>query len=46
MTVSVVPVTPDRWDDLVSLFGPNGAYSNCWCAYFRVRAKDFTASTS
>ncbi|HZY29002.1 MAG TPA: GNAT family N-acetyltransferase [Jiangellaceae bacterium] len=46
MTVSVVPVTPDRWDDLVSLFGPNGAYGNCWCAYFRVRAKDFTASTS
>jgi len=46
MTVSVAPVTPDRWDDLVSLFGPTGAYSHCWCAYFRVRAKDYSASVS
>ncbi|MBD0292976.1 MAG: GNAT family N-acetyltransferase [Jiangellaceae bacterium] len=41
MTVAVQPVTPDRWDDLVAFFGPNGAYSNCWCAWFRVRAKDY-----
>ena len=41
MTVSVVPVTADRWRDLSAFFGPNGAYSNCWCAWFRVRAKDF-----
>jgi hypothetical protein len=41
MTVSVVPVTPDRWDELAAFFGPNGAYSNCWCAWFRVRAKDY-----
>ena len=41
MTVSVVPVTADRWPDLSAFFGPNGAYSNCWCAWFRVRAKDF-----
>jgi ribosomal protein S18 acetylase RimI-like enzyme len=43
MTVAVVPVTPDRWADLAAFFGPNGAYSNCWCAWFRVRAKDFDA---
>lgn len=41
MAVAVVPVTPDRWDDLAAFFGPNGAYGNCWCAWFRVRAKDF-----
>jgi GNAT superfamily N-acetyltransferase len=41
MAVSVVPVTPDRWDELAAFFGPHGAYSNCWCAWFRVRAKDF-----
>lgn len=46
MAVTVVPVTPDRWDDLVDFFGPNGAYSNCWCAFFRVRAKDYGASLS
>jgi GNAT superfamily N-acetyltransferase len=41
MAVSVVPVTPDRWPDLRAFFAPNGAYSNCWCAWFRVRAKDY-----
>ena len=41
MALSVLPLTPDRWDELVSFFGPNGAYSNCWCAWYRVRAKDF-----
>lgn len=46
MAISVVPVTADRWDDLARFFGPTGAYGHCWCAYFRVRAKDFAASTS
>ncbi|HET6918010.1 MAG TPA: GNAT family N-acetyltransferase [Jiangellaceae bacterium] len=41
MTVSVVPMTPDRWEELAEFFGPNGANSNCWCAWFRVRAKHF-----
>jgi GNAT superfamily N-acetyltransferase len=30
------PLTPDRWDDLVSLFGPNGASGGCWCMSFRL----------
>jgi GNAT superfamily N-acetyltransferase len=33
--LAVLPDTPDRWDDLARLFGPNGAYSNCWCTFFR-----------
>jgi GNAT superfamily N-acetyltransferase len=37
----VVPVTPDRWDDLVALFGPNGAYSNCWCTWWMWRAAEW-----
>ncbi|MFC3998167.1 GNAT family N-acetyltransferase [Nocardiopsis sediminis] len=44
--VSIEPATPDRWDDLERLFGRTGAYGHCWCAYFRRRAKDFTASVS
>ena len=36
-------VTPDRWDDLERLFGANGAYSGCWCMYFRQSAKEFAA---
>jgi GNAT superfamily N-acetyltransferase len=39
------PVTPDRWRDLERLFGPQGAYSNCWCMYWRARRRDFRALT-
>lgn len=41
--VRLEPVTPDRWDDLLGLFGPNGAYSNCWCTFFRQTGRDFSA---
>ncbi|HEY7599792.1 MAG TPA: GNAT family N-acetyltransferase [Candidatus Limnocylindrales bacterium] len=29
-------VTPDRWPDMVALFGERGASSGCWCMWFRV----------
>jgi GNAT superfamily N-acetyltransferase len=41
MAIEVHPVTPDRWDDLARLFGPSGAYSGCWCMWWRESAKDF-----
>jgi len=31
------PVTPDRWSDLETLFGKNGACAGCWCMWFRTR---------
>ena len=34
-------MTADRWDDLVSLFGENGAYANCWCMWWRTTAATF-----
>lgn len=34
-------MAPDRWSDLETLFGPNGAYGGCWCMFFRLRRKDF-----
>lgn len=37
------PLTPARWEDLERLFGPNGAYSNCWCAFQRVTSRQFDA---
>jgi len=37
----IVPVTPDRWGDLRTLFGPNGAYSNCWCTWWIWRSADW-----
>lgn len=39
--VVVRPVTPDRWDDLVELFGPRGACAGCWCMFFRQRRSEF-----
>ncbi|HXF36329.1 MAG TPA: GNAT family N-acetyltransferase, partial [Actinomycetota bacterium] len=34
--IAVHPVTPERWDDLVRLFGERGAYGGCWCMFFRL----------
>lgn len=41
--VEVRPVTADLWPELERFFGPRGAYANCWCAFFRVRSKEFEA---
>jgi hypothetical protein len=30
------PVTPERWPDLETLFGPRGATGGCWCMYWRL----------
>src|SRR5919198_5921258 len=37
------PVTPERWGDLADLFGERGAYDGCWCMFWRVSAKDYSA---
>jgi len=41
MLATIHPLTPDRWTGLETLFGPRGAYSNCWCAFWRIRRADF-----
>jgi GNAT superfamily N-acetyltransferase len=39
--VEVHRLTPDRWDDLVELFGPErGANAGCWCMWFRQTGKE------
>src|SRR5579859_718697 len=40
--VNIEPLTAERWDDLATLFGPNGANSGCWCMWWRVPAKEWT----
>ncbi|MEJ3743684.1 GNAT family N-acetyltransferase [Actinomycetes bacterium KLBMP 9797] len=40
--VEVRPVDADRWADLEELFGPSGAYSGCWCMWFRVPSGEFS----
>ena len=36
MTITVHPLTPDRWLDLEAVFGPSGASSGCWCMWWRI----------
>ncbi len=43
--IEVLPVTPERWDDLEALFGPNGAFSNCWCTYWTWRSSEWERRT-
>src|SRR6267143_439400 len=40
MREEIHPVTPERWRDLERLFGPRGAYGNCWCMFRRLRRRD------
>jgi GNAT superfamily N-acetyltransferase len=35
------PVTPERWGDLETLFGERGAYSGCWCMWWRLPRAQF-----
>jgi GNAT superfamily N-acetyltransferase len=35
------PVTPERWDELETLFGPRGAVGGCWCMWFRQKRSEF-----
>jgi GNAT superfamily N-acetyltransferase len=37
----IQPLTPDRWDDLETLFGPRGADGGCWCMFWRVTRAEF-----
>jgi len=39
--IVIRPLTPERWEDFVELFGPNGASQGCWCMFWRIRSKDY-----
>jgi GNAT superfamily N-acetyltransferase len=38
--LEIHPVTADRWEELASFFGPSGAFSHCWCTWWRQTAAD------
>lgn len=42
--LDIRPVDPQRWEDLETLFGPNGAYANCWCTWFLLSGKEWSAT--
>jgi len=37
------PLTPERWQDFESLFGPRGAVGGCWCMWWRLTRSEFSA---
>jgi hypothetical protein len=41
MSVNFKPLTPDTWHDFETLFGEHGAYSGCWCMYWRLTRREF-----
>ena len=46
MAVHIHPLTPDRIPDLATLFDQGGDPKWCWCAWFRVRGRDWTNATA
>jgi GNAT superfamily N-acetyltransferase len=36
LELEIHPLTPERWPDLETLFGSNGADGGCWCMYWRL----------
>jgi len=43
--VEIHPLTPDRWPDFEQVMGPNGACAGCWCMFWRVARKEFSAGS-
>lgn len=41
-TLEIVPLTPDRWDDVAALFGEGGDPKSCWCMFWRIRSRDWS----
>jgi GNAT superfamily N-acetyltransferase len=39
--LEIHPLTPGRWDDLVTLFDRPGDAKGCWCMFYRVRGREF-----
>ncbi|HWR66468.1 MAG TPA: GNAT family N-acetyltransferase [Bellilinea sp.] len=39
--LEIHPLTPERWTDLETLFGPSGASSGCWCMWWRASSADY-----
>lgn len=41
LTLAFEPLTPERWPDVVRLFGPRGACAGCWCMVWRRRRAEW-----
>jgi GNAT superfamily N-acetyltransferase len=41
--LEIRPATADRWEELAAFFGPSGAFSHCWCTWWRQTATEFSS---
>lgn len=41
-SLEVRPVTSDHWQELAAFFGESGAFSNCWCTWWRQTSGEFS----
>jgi GNAT superfamily N-acetyltransferase len=39
--LQIYPVTAERWADLETLFGEKGAFSGCWCQFWRMSRAEY-----
>ncbi|AZO14293.1 MULTISPECIES: GNAT family N-acetyltransferase [unclassified Mesorhizobium] len=44
MSMTIAPLTPERWADFEDLFGKQGACYGCWCTHFRLAPAERRAS--
>mgnify|MGYP000926539634 CR=1 FL=1 len=42
--LEILPLTPERWKDCETVFGPNGCYG-CWCMWWRMKGREFSNSS-
>lgn len=45
MRLAFHPATPERWGDLEKLFGARGACAGCWCMFYRLPRRQWTAQS-
>src|SRR5215212_11340494 len=45
-SIEVVPLTPERWNDVADLFGEGGDPKTCWCMYWRVCSRDWSFASA
>ena len=43
---TVEDATPERWDDLLAVFGSGGDPAHCWCQWFRQQRPGYAARSS
>ncbi|QBF31305.1 GNAT family N-acetyltransferase [Thalassococcus sp. S3] len=45
MSLAIHPVTPERWEDLETLFASASATRNCWCMWWRIAGNAWRDTT-